>query len=303
MGNINLENIDPKGQKRRENKSEQKRSPNEILNLIDSSMERNISIINKKLSFFENIPENILNNNGQINPYSFQEEYSKPEIDQDMVIMNEKKKAFFQTYSPSVQERYGEIDQNKLVKIIEHDKKEKMRDGNISEDILFLLLNKVSCDRYLAVKSSDYDDYENGTDMLLIDTESNSVICAFDATISGVNSRMNHKMKRAKDRVDSGRGMYVKYGISFNDKKEAKLGFVKNISPLFLDLDKNDLAKLLQIMDFNIDSDLSDVENGIVNNLLDKISDQIEELEIRSAKNISYESSREFLSYVRGVLA
>ena len=131
-----------KFEKRRAEKKERKkheRSPREILKLIQESMLHNISLISERLDSFDGSPENLITESGQINTESFSDVYSRHEIAHDGKITQEKKKAHYQTYEPSVQEKYNETDQNKLVEIIENETSEKMRDGSISEDLLFLI--------------------------------------------------------------------------------------------------------------------------------------------------------------------
>ncbi len=280
-----------------------KRNKNEIISDIETAMIHNISLIKERFSSYEGVSKNIINNNAQINMDAFNPPYSDAMIKNDKHLTNEQKKAFYYTYEPAIQEKYNETDQNKLVKIIAAAESEKMRDGVISEDLLLIVMNKISGDRYITVKASDYDDFNNGVDMLLIDTETHNIICTFDATVSDVNTRMNHKMSRAKKKLDHGKGLHTKYSISFTKNNdgisEIKLGQNDNIPPLFLDLNKNDLMKMMLIMDFKIDSPLSNVEICAIHNLLDKLDNQIIELQERAGKNLSYKSSLDFINHVR----
>ena len=305
MGKIDLGAIEGKNkkyEKKKEDELEYIRTSREILPHIESAMSHNIDLVSQRMNSFENSPENLISNDGSINIDSFHEIYSVPEIEYDKKMTHEEKKGNYRVFEPSVQEKYGTTDQDKLVELIENDNKEKMRDGNISEDLLFLMMNKVAGDRYITLKTSQYDDFRNGVDMVLVDTETDAVICTFDATVSDIKSRMNHKIERAKTRIDKGKGLYMKYGVSFDHNQKMKLGEIQNIPPLFLDLPKQDLKRMLHVMDFNIDSELSNAEIEVVMGLLDKLDQQIEDLDTRAAKNVSYDSSKEFVAHVRSTL-
>lgn len=307
VGKINLDDFSRKTQDSKKRKIEDEleyvRKTHEIIPDIESAMSHNVSLVSERMSSFEGAPENLIAENGSINIDSFQDIYSHEEIDHDKKMTLEEKKGFYRTYDKYVQEKYGITDQDKLIELIENDNKEKMRDGNVSEDLLFLMMNKVAGDRYITLKTSEYDDFRNGVDMVLVDTETDAVICTFDATVSDVKSRIGHKMDRAKKRVDNGKGLYMKYAVSFRENQKMNLGEIQNIPPLFLDLPKQDLKHILHVMDFNIDSELSSAEIKVVSDLLNKLDSQIDELDTRAAKNISYDSSREFVSHVRSTLS
>ena len=307
VGKIDLENLPKSGsQKNKEQATgemEHVRRTHEIVPDIEAAMVHNIDLVSQRMSSFEGAPENLISPDGSINIDSFNETYSPSEIEYDKRMTHEEKKGFYRTYDSQVQKKYGTDNQDELINLIENDNSEKMRDGNISENLLFLMMNKVAGDRYITLKTSEYDDFRNGVDMILVDTQTDAVICTFDATVSGFNSRMDHKMERAKQRIDSGRGLYMKYGVSFDADQEISLGEIQNIPPLFLDLPKKDLKRILHLMDFHIDTELSSMEIEVVSGLLDKLDAQINDLELRAAKNISYDSSRDFVAHVRGTLS
>lgn len=305
VGKINLDAIsgkNPEYKRKKDDELEYIRKTREIIPDIESAMSYNIDLVAERMTSFEGAPENLIDARGSINVDAFTSMYSEGEISHDKKMTHEEKKGNHRTYDPGVQEKYGTTDQDKLVALIENDTKEKMRDGNVSEDLLFLMMNKVAGDRYITLKTSEYDDFRNGVDMVLVDTETDAVICTFDATVSDVKSRMQHKMDRAKNRIDNGKGLYMKYGVSFDENQHMKLGAIQNIPPLFLDLPKQDLKRILHVMDFKIDSELSDAEIEVVSGLLDKLDVQIDELETRAAKNVSYDSSRVFVQHVRNTL-
>ncbi len=305
VGKINLDNLHQhhrEGKKNTEDASEYVRNTNEIISDIESVMSHNVNLVAERMHSFEGAPDNLISSRGSININSFDAVYGGEDIDSDKHLTHENKKSFYNVFDPRVQERCGISDPDTLLEFLQHNQKEKMRDGNISEDLLFLMMNKVAGDRYITLKTSEYDDFENGVDMVLVDTQTDAVICTFDATVSDVKSRMHHKIDRAKDRIKKGKGLRMKYGVSFDEDQKMKLGAIKNIPPLFLDLSKTDLKRILRVMDFRIDSELSDIEIQVASNLLDKMDDQVDMLDAVSAETISYDSSREFIQHVRETL-
>jgi hypothetical protein len=254
----------------------------------------------------EGLDASIINREGSISEQAFVDTYGEAEILYDHKLTHMKKKGFYKTYDPEVQKRYGIFDEDLLLDKIEHETKERMRDGHVSEDVLFILMNKISEGRYLTLKSSLYDDYENGTDMFLIDTETQSVICAFDATVEGFNSRMSHKIERAKEKIKNGRGMQAKYGISFKKNEggimQAQLGKISGIPPLVMNIQKELLHELIEKSNFLEEKD-SQTERVILSQIIESLEHQIIELKEFTGRGISYESTLEFVNHLKKVLS
>lgn len=285
-------------------KKEVLRTPEQIMSAIDEGMIHSLPLINERAAEFENAPSPIVDGEGKINMNAYEAVYGQDVVSFDTKNAYDQKRGFYQTYTKEVQEKYGTTDEDKILKIIHS--QERMRDGNISEEALFLLMNKIAGDRYMAVRSCDHDDFLNGTDLLLIDTVTGETICAFDETVEGVNSRLDSKVQRAKDKLIKGRGMQVKYGISFSEndlgKTEMQLGSIKNIPPLFLAINKKSLEDLLQNMDFKIDTELSQSEQDVMADLISSINSQIGDLETVSQNKVSYEAARDFMNHLKSNL-
>lgn len=280
------------------------RSQDQIIEAIDKGMAYSVPLINERAAQFENAPNPIIDNNGKISMEAYTETYSREVVDFDSKNSFDQKRGFYQTYTKETQKKYGTEDEVKILDIISRE--ERMRDGNISEEALFLLMNKIAGDRYMAVRSCDHDDFLNGTDLLLVDTLTGETICAFDETVEGVNSRLDSKIQRAKDKLFKGRGMQVKYGMTFTQNQEGKtemnLGAIKNIPPLFLAINKKSLEELLQNMDFKIDTELSQSEQNVMTDLISSIDSQIGDLETVSGNKVSYDSARDFMSHLKSNL-
>lgn len=280
------------------------RSQEQIIDAVDKGMMHSVPLINERAAQFENAPNPIIDTDGKINMQAYIETYSQEIIDFDSKNSFDQKRGFYQTYTKETQKKYGTENEAKILDIISRE--ERMRDGNISEEALFLLMNKIAGDRYMAVRSCDHDDFLNGTDLLLIDTVTGETICAFDETVEGVNSRLDSKIQRAKDKLFKGHGMQVKYGMTFTQNQEGKtemnLGSIKNIPPLFLAINKKSLEDLLQNMDFKIDTKLSQSEQNVVAGIISSIDSQIGDLETVSQNKVSYESARDFMNHLKSNL-
>ncbi len=280
---------------------EKKRTQEKILESIDIYKETTVATLKERL-VNEGLDADIIDTEGSISEIAFADIYDEAEILHDKKLTQMKKKGFYRTYDPETQKRYGIFDEDVLLEKLEHETKERMKDGHISEDVLFILMNKISGNRYLTLKSALYDDYENGTDMLLIDTKTQSVICAFDATVEGFNSRMDHKIERAKEKIRNGRGMQAKYGISFKESEdgtfEVQRGLVSGIPPLVMNIKKEHLHELLEKSNFLEKGD-SEIENVIISQLIQSLESQIQELVEYTGKGISYEATQEFIEYLK----
>jgi hypothetical protein len=96
--------------------------------------------------------------------------------------------------------------------------------------------------------------------------------------------------------------MKLKYGLRFSQDDESRthLHFehVKNIPPLFLAIQQSDLKELLQNMDFNVDSSLSDLEKKVVERMITKMKAQIEEFNAIEERHISFDAVNDFLRYL-----
>ncbi len=304
VGKIDLEQFKSKNQQKQE------RVERAVLERIDHAMGPALDLINERLASFEGTPENFLDEKGQIRPEAYVDVFSQESIERDLMSTHEQKKSHYHTYSKAVQERYQETDQDKLVELIEQDEKERLRDGNISENFMFLFLNKIAGDRYLVVRSSDFDDYENGTDLLLMDTQSGETICAFDVTTENTKdnkSRLSHKVERALKKNKAGVGMRLKYGAHFEfdeeqDTSRMVLGALRHVPPMALNVEHDLLAKTLNTMDFALDSELGEREQELITNLLESMENQYQTFSSYGHENISYEPLKNFIEHLKGNL-
>jgi hypothetical protein len=118
--------------------------------------------------------------------------------------------------------------------------KEKFTDpvGELLEKSKTLAVNRYWFKvRYLAVRTSKFDDYQNGIDEMLINKETNEVIAAIDAT-TDVNSKADPRLfSILKD------GGQIAYGLRLKDNKPV-LGELKNLPVFIVNFNKEETIEL-----------------------------------------------------------
>ena len=295
-----LGKIDLPSPERKKNAFE-KRSSQEIIERLDVGMKQSVERINERIAKhgYEGAP--LISEAGDIDMDAFEGiAYSGGDIEFDREQVIEQKRGFYNTYNPLVQEKYGTTDEIAIIHAKE--KEERMRDGRISEEVLFVTLAKMLGDRYVPMRSSEHDDFLHGTDLLLIDTHTGKPICAFDKTVESAVSRKAQKIERAKKQLLKGRGMRMKYGVTIN-REGVKLGALDNIPPLFLAISKADLDLLKHTSDFDIDGPITKQERQVMNNLMASVGHDIRVLESSSRGSVSYDAVHDMIASLKERLA
>jgi hypothetical protein len=271
----------------------EKRMPREeIVKNLDRATMQTVDRLQERIRTFEGAPHNFLTQDGQVHMSAFEIAHGKDTVDFDTENVFQQKRGFYNSYKPEVQEQYGTTDEKIIVEKIEQENKK--RDGALFEQGLFVFLNKALDKRYMAVRSSDHDDYLNKTDLLLIDTHTGETICAFDQTVEGANSRLSQKVAYAKKTLLKGRGMHVKYGCVIKNNTMS-LQSLQNVPPLFLPIAKTDLESFIQQDNLTSIGDLSPIEKTIIQSLYDSLKSQISELEHLGGDQVSYRAVKDFV--------
>ncbi|MCD8494615.1 MAG: hypothetical protein LRY41_01845 [Candidatus Pacebacteria bacterium] len=245
----------------------------------------------------------LLDHGGSIMESSFADVYDQETVDFDTENVFQQKRGFYNTYKKEVQEKYGTSDEREIVSRIEQES--RTRDGALAESMLFVLLSKGLPDRYMVVRSSAHDDYINGADMLLLDTETGSVICAFDDTVEGHQSRLDHKVMRAKKKLTQGRGVPVKYGISItqrNNEPHMYRGVLRDVPPLFLAVAKKELEHIMHTSAITGNT-LDNAEKNFLQKIIQSAEGLIDDLEDASTARVSYDAVRTFVANTKAHLA
>lgn len=87
-------------------------------------------------------------------------------------------------------------------------------DGELGEGAAFCVLNRMLGDRFLVIRTAEYDDYRNLVDFMVVDLErGGKPVCAIDELVGTEtgNARVSKKKERLK------RGASLRYGIEAAD--------------------------------------------------------------------------------------
>jgi hypothetical protein len=148
------------------------------------------------------------------------------------------------------------------------------------EMALTLVFHKILSEEFLVVRASQYDDYMNGVDYLIINRKTGNVACSFD----GFNSKagdLKHaeKMYKTIDKAKKG-GAKVKYGISFEknqDVQEIARKPVEHVVPFNISLnDDDELQDLLAGMETNITGAVTPIEKKVFETVMKSLQEQQE---------------------------
>jgi hypothetical protein len=173
--------------------------------------------------------------------------------------------------------RYGTDDPGEIIR--RWGEGERKHDGSLAEAAILCILNRFLGERFVAVRSAKYDDYENGVDTLILDKERGGVVCAFDEVVGSEGSeRYENKIRRAKGKLAEHGGMRVKYGLVFErDASSAvrlKRKSLPNIPGFCISLSHDDLHQLVRESDFSEGGKPSGRESGFFRNLVRALRSQ-----------------------------
>ena len=174
--------------------------------------------------------------------------------------------------------------------------KQETRDsyGAILEKALVVNLNRVIGPKYMVLRSTTYDDYKNGVDYLIVDTETGIVACGFDGVNDAAGGeRYEAKIKKIRQEAEHG-GSIIKYGFTFDhdsDTGEKKLvkKQIENIPTFCLSLSRENLDQLLDNMNWQEGAEPNQVELNAFAKILSSLEIQAE----------SFKSNRKISQAVR----
>jgi len=133
------------------------------------------------------------------------------------------------------------------------------------------MLQRVLPDNFIVVRSSVYDDYNNGVDQLIIDRESGVVICGIDEVIDRQdNVGPSKKEEKIRQKMMRG-GAKVKYGARV-EGKNLVLDSLKNIPAFYLSLSPKELEILAKNLQEN---EVSVYERDLLKRLHSSLSEQL----------------------------
>jgi hypothetical protein len=155
--------------------------------------------------------------------------------------------------------------------------KQEKSNGSLAEKAITLSLAKVLGNKFLSVRSSVWDDYENGVDSLLVDTETGNLICGFDEVIEGYGQNGQDKKEEKIMQKFAKGGAYTKYGLelSSGENSDLKIATRRNLPTFFVAVNKEELNDLLE----NVSSEgISTVEKKVFFDLISSLEMQLDKM-------------------------
>ena len=168
------------------------------------------------------------------------------------------------------------------------------------------IFHKILGEKYMVVRSSTFDDYENGVDNIIVNKETGNVVCAFDEVrefVSGhefaqrkdedgampEKSRLEKKEDKIIYKAKKG-GTKIKYGFGLSGGKLVKKQ-ITGVPMFFISLNTEELDKLLQGMDCDSETPNA-AELEIFDKLILSLSEQVkmlkqEKIDSAVAKNLA----------------
>lgn len=159
--------------------------------------------------------------------------------------------------------------------------------GTVAELALTLMLDKILAGRFIVARASEYDDYCNGIDNVIIDKESGAVICGFDEVVDDMQGYYSEVKKKEKmKKISASGGSEIKYGATFING-ELKPASFESVPTFYLSLSTSELSRLAAELKKE-SPEISDLENKIYGRLLNSLKEQA--LKLKGNKALSQEA-------------
>ena len=144
--------------------------------------------------------------------------------------------------------------------------------ATLTEMALTVMLYKYLKEYFIVARASDYDDYNNGVDQVLIYKPTGEVVCGFDEVIGNFGDDGGLKKAAKLEKIMARGGAQIKYGAKMQDGILVR-SEVRNIPAFYMSLSKAELGELLESLETNGDK-TSLVEDRIFAKLLNSLEAQ-----------------------------
>ncbi|MEI6529136.1 MAG: hypothetical protein WCN88_01855 [Candidatus Falkowbacteria bacterium] len=144
--------------------------------------------------------------------------------------------------------------------------------ATLTEMALTVMLYKYLKEYFIVARASDYDDYNNGVDQVLIYKPTGEVVCGFDEVIGNSGDDGGLKKAAKLEKIMARGGAQIKYGAKMQDGILVR-SEVRNIPAFYMSLSKAELGELLESLQINGDK-TSLVEDRIFAKLLNSLEAQ-----------------------------
>ncbi len=145
--------------------------------------------------------------------------------------------------------------------------------GTIAEMTMTVILNKLLNKDFIVARASDYDDYKNGIDHVLVDKNTGFVVCGFDEVVDDLQGYYSvvSKKEKMKNIVAKG-GSQIKYGATIEKEQLVRSSF-ENVPTFYVALSTPELGKLLEAVK-NDPEAISAEEDKVFNKLVLSLQEQ-----------------------------
>ncbi|MCU0680078.1 MAG: hypothetical protein MUF50_02110 [Planctomycetes bacterium] len=151
-------------------------------------------------------------------------------------------------------------------------KKQEKGKSFVCELTITALFDKYFGDKFLVVRASNFDDYKNGVDNVIVDKETGQVICAFDEVSDRKDGEGAKKKEEKIIKIAKAGGTHIKYGLTYKDNQLLKKA-IKNIPIFFLAIENKELENLVKSIDLS-SSDSKENELETISRLLKSLEVQ-----------------------------
>jgi len=170
----------------------------------------------------------------------------------------------------SAQKEAFRIDSGKTLENWQRDTEKNA--SNLTEMALTVLLQKYLGDDFIIARSSEYDDYNNGVDQVIIYKPTGEVVCGFDEVIGKDGNDGSEKKKEKLEHIMAKGGARIKYGAKLENGQLIRAE-IKNIPAFFMGINKIELGRLLESLKNNPEKN-GEVEKEIFSKLLISLENQ-----------------------------
>jgi len=173
----------------------------------------------------------------------------------------------------------GQIGQQEMIEIWRQESRKNM--GSQMELLAMILFHKFFSKDFMVVRSSTYDDYKNGIDMILVDRRTGAVICAFDSVIGYPASDRIEEKKETIEEIVGRDGATLKYGFRVKQEYGKPTLEEKELEslPIFcLQVAPDEFQALFDSLIIKKGENPSEVETAIVENILHQMESQCQKL-------------------------
>jgi len=226
-----------------ERETEERASKEKNIEKLRELLEKQLTEIKKRIPELEDV----IDNSCRIEPGFFSKIYSKEVIEKDIKDTENKEIRFYlESLSKRKNIKVNRIEIDEYVRkklkgqereeLLEEARKEKLKTkGDQLEVFKTLMFNEFLGSNYCSLRTSLYDDIENGIDNTILDLKTGEIICAIDETGDVGELELSKKRSDIRYKNHSGEGGELKYGIIIKER-EINLGKISQIPILYLPL-------------------------------------------------------------------